>query len=79
MDTALNKVLAALPDDTKVYVCLAQSLGPTSLLINIIVARSRVYERQRQVRCDGQPVGCHQEAGIIRNIKQADTGQIHHW
>jgi len=51
MDKALNQTLAALPDDTKVYV---RSIGRCLLSVRplTLAARPRVHERQRQVCCD---------------------------
>ena len=60
MDKALNKTLAALPDDTKVFVRTIALTRSTTLLINL--AWSRVHKGQRQIRHSGHAVGTYQEA-----------------
>ena len=78
MHEALNKRLAALPDDTVVYVCHELSVQRDAVA-DIIPAWTRVHERQRQVRHQSEPVGTDQEARVLRSFQQADSGKVHNW
>ena len=94
MHAALNKTLAALPDETKVYVSMPSS-GPTplsklcddSLLLCVgyldgkitQTAWARVYEGECSVCNVGAPIGTDQEAAGVRRVQHGDAGQIHDW
>lgn len=77
MDTALNKTLAALPDDTKVFVGHETVACPVKA--DSLPAWPRVHQRQRQIRHKGHAVGADQETGGICEFEQADPGQVHDW
>lgn len=81
MHEALNKRLAALPDDTVVYVssipsslifcpsrlllCPMLSLMTDSKNFSGLIERSRVYQSQRQVRPLGAADRCGSEATVF--------------
>lgn len=48
MHKALNETLAALPDDTKVYVCISHR-DQSHHLHRLFTARSRIHQSKRQV------------------------------
>jgi hypothetical protein len=79
MDKALNETLAALPDDTNVYVRDITFRDMTRLLLIVSPARPRVHQGQRQIRHQGLAVRACQEARGFRQREQADAGQVHYW
>ena len=79
MHEALNETLAALPDDTKVYVCILYSQYLPGEYQLTYIARPRVHKRKRQVLHGSLPIRADQETAGICGAEPADTGQIRHW
>ena len=75
MHTALNKTLAALPDDTRVYVSRPKVEARLGRLIK--TARPRVHEAECQVSDEHPSNGASEEDGIFRCEQQGDAGQIY--
>jgi glyoxylase-like metal-dependent hydrolase (beta-lactamase superfamily II) len=78
MDKALNETLAALPDDTNVYVS-EHDQSTVSTFTDPTTAWPRVHEGQRQIRHQSLAVGAREEAWGFRQWEQTDPGQIHDW
>lgn len=76
MHKALNETLAALPDDTKVYVSSVPCYNWTRLTET---AWSRVHKRKRQVLHGRFGVRANQEVADICGAEPADAGQVYHW
>lgn len=76
MNTALNQTLAALPEDTKVYV---SGLAWTWIVNSADrEARPRVHEVECKVCCLGFTQWCYQETPSVRREQQRNARKIHH-
>lgn len=81
MHEALNKRLAALPDDTVVYVslrALTQEAG-ADCEDTSPSAGPRVHKVQRQVCRVGAAERRRQEAARLCGKQRRDDGQVHNW